>query len=186
MSSAESGPTQTRSKRESPKFRTLLFTLEAACPNVVHHHRIRARHCLVPGDLWYSLQTRLGWRVDLPASTRPIDFTTAPAQAIPRALKFAGLKVQDIDLWEINQVRLGLERLWEVELVISKRRRGRYRLGGLQIDSLLILPLLCPGRPFPSSLSPTCAFSTSTPPRSEPARSNPTLPPGYPPPMSGT
>lgn len=35
---------------------------------------------------------------------RPVDFTTAPSLAIPKALKFAGLTVNDIDLWEINQV----------------------------------------------------------------------------------
>lgn len=33
----------------------------------------------------------------------PIDFPTAPALAIPKALKMAGLSVKDIDFWEINE-----------------------------------------------------------------------------------
>jgi acetyl-CoA C-acetyltransferase len=37
------------------------------------------------------------------AEGRPIDFTTAPAAAIPKALKMAGLKVSDIDFFEINE-----------------------------------------------------------------------------------
>jgi acetyl-CoA C-acetyltransferase len=37
------------------------------------------------------------------AATRPVDFTVAPALALPLALKQAGLKVQDIALWELNE-----------------------------------------------------------------------------------
>jgi acetyl-CoA C-acetyltransferase len=37
------------------------------------------------------------------AEDKPVDFPTAPAQAIPKALKMAGLKVSDIDFWEINE-----------------------------------------------------------------------------------
>mmetsp|Transcript_1722 Transcript_1722/g.3587 ORF Transcript_1722/g.3587 Transcript_1722/m.3587 type:complete len:438 (+) Transcript_1722:1-1314(+) len=37
------------------------------------------------------------------AEQAPVDFTTAPSLAIPKALKYAGLTVSDIDLWEINQ-----------------------------------------------------------------------------------
>jgi len=37
------------------------------------------------------------------AETKPIEFTEAPALAIPLALKKAGLKIEDIDLWEINE-----------------------------------------------------------------------------------
>jgi acetyl-CoA C-acetyltransferase len=37
------------------------------------------------------------------AEQAPVDFTTAPSLAIPKALAYAGLKVDDIDLWEINQ-----------------------------------------------------------------------------------
>jgi acetyl-CoA C-acetyltransferase len=33
----------------------------------------------------------------------PIDYPTAPALAIPKALKMAGLSVKDIDFWEINE-----------------------------------------------------------------------------------
>ncbi len=37
------------------------------------------------------------------AAAAPIDFPTAPALAIPKALKMAGLTVKDIDFWEINE-----------------------------------------------------------------------------------
>ncbi|MCB0537986.1 MAG: acetyl-CoA C-acyltransferase [Bacteroidetes bacterium] len=37
------------------------------------------------------------------AAQEPIDFTTSPALAIPKALKKAGLAVSDIDLFEINE-----------------------------------------------------------------------------------
>jgi len=37
------------------------------------------------------------------AAGAPIDFPTAPALAIPKALDMAGLSVQDIDFWEINE-----------------------------------------------------------------------------------
>jgi acetyl-CoA C-acetyltransferase len=37
------------------------------------------------------------------AATRPVDFTIAPALAIPQALKLAGVGVQDVAMWEINE-----------------------------------------------------------------------------------
>jgi len=37
------------------------------------------------------------------AEKDPIEFPTAPSLAIPLALKRAGLKASDIDLWEINE-----------------------------------------------------------------------------------
>lgn len=37
------------------------------------------------------------------AATRPMDFPVAPALAIPKVLKQAGLGVEDIALWEINE-----------------------------------------------------------------------------------
>ena len=37
------------------------------------------------------------------AAQEPEWFTTAPAKAVPVALKKAGLKVEDIDCWELNQ-----------------------------------------------------------------------------------
>jgi len=37
------------------------------------------------------------------AEREPIEFTTAPALAIPIALKRAGLTIKDIDFWEINE-----------------------------------------------------------------------------------
>jgi len=37
------------------------------------------------------------------AALAPIDFPTAPTVALPKALEKAGLKVEDISLWEINE-----------------------------------------------------------------------------------
>ena len=37
------------------------------------------------------------------AELAPIDFTIAPAAAIPRALKMAGISKDDVDFWEINE-----------------------------------------------------------------------------------
>ncbi|XP_039255476.1 acetyl-CoA acetyltransferase, mitochondrial-like [Styela clava] len=37
------------------------------------------------------------------AALEPIDFPTAPAYAIPKALDMAGLKAHDIALWEVNE-----------------------------------------------------------------------------------
>lgn len=37
------------------------------------------------------------------AAHAPIEFPTAPALAVPRALAMAGLSVKDIDYWEINE-----------------------------------------------------------------------------------
>jgi acetyl-CoA C-acetyltransferase len=42
------------------------------------------------------------------ASKEPIDFTIAPSFAIPRALERAGLKVEDIAKWEINEAFSGV------------------------------------------------------------------------------
>jgi acetyl-CoA C-acetyltransferase len=37
------------------------------------------------------------------AAQAPIDFPTSPSKSIPIALQRAGLKISDIDFWEINQ-----------------------------------------------------------------------------------
>lgn len=42
----------------------------------------------------------LGWG---DAAQNPSKFTTAPALAIPKALKHAGVKQEDVDAWEINE-----------------------------------------------------------------------------------
>lgn len=38
------------------------------------------------------------------ANLPPVDFPTAPAAAVPKALQRAGLSADDVDAWEINQV----------------------------------------------------------------------------------
>ncbi|XP_041352219.1 acetyl-CoA acetyltransferase, mitochondrial-like [Gigantopelta aegis] len=37
------------------------------------------------------------------AAVAPIDFPIAPAAAVPKILKFTGVKASDIDMWEINE-----------------------------------------------------------------------------------
>ena len=37
------------------------------------------------------------------AAKDPVEFTTAPADAVPRALKHAGLSGSDVDFHEINE-----------------------------------------------------------------------------------
>ena len=37
------------------------------------------------------------------ASHQPEWFTTAPSKAVPKAIKNAGLSIDDIDYWELNQ-----------------------------------------------------------------------------------
>jgi len=37
------------------------------------------------------------------AAVKPIDFSMAPAQVIPKVLNQCGVKVEDVDLWEINE-----------------------------------------------------------------------------------
>jgi acetyl-CoA C-acetyltransferase len=56
------------------------------------------------------------------AAQAPEWFTTAPAQAIPKALKKAGLSVNDIDYWELNQAFavVGLANIAELGLNPAK------------------------------------------------------------------
>ncbi|VVT57606.1 uncharacterized protein SAPINGB_P005779 [Magnusiomyces paraingens] len=51
------------------------------------------------------------------AATAPIDFTIAPSFAIPKLLKKAGLKVEDIAKWELNEAFAGVS-------VANARRLG--------------------------------------------------------------
>ncbi|XP_076444704.1 acetyl-CoA acetyltransferase, mitochondrial-like [Babylonia areolata] len=37
------------------------------------------------------------------AAIAPIDFPTAPAEAIPKVLKMTGVRQEDVDMWEINE-----------------------------------------------------------------------------------
>jgi len=38
------------------------------------------------------------------AAKAPREFTTAPSLAVPKALAHAGVKKEDVDFWELNQV----------------------------------------------------------------------------------
>lgn len=42
----------------------------------------------------------LGWG---DAAHAPVDFTTAPALAVPKAVKHAGISLQDVDYFELNE-----------------------------------------------------------------------------------
>ena len=56
------------------------------------------------------------------AAHEPDWFTTAPAEAIPVALKRAGLEVSDIDYWELNEAFavVGLVNMQKLNLDPSK------------------------------------------------------------------
>ncbi len=67
------------------------------------------------------------------AAALPIDFPTAPALAIPKALAMAGLTVKDIDFWEINEafavVVLANLKLLEISEQICNVNGGAISLG---------------------------------------------------------
>jgi acetyl-CoA C-acetyltransferase len=67
------------------------------------------------------------------AAQAPEWFTTAPTPAIQQALKRAGLKIQDIDLWEINEafaaVALINQQLLELDPNKVNVRGGAIALG---------------------------------------------------------
>jgi acetyl-CoA C-acetyltransferase len=51
----------------------------------------------------HGLKARARIRATATAGAEPVIMLTAPAPASQRALKLAGMTVQDIDLWEINE-----------------------------------------------------------------------------------
>lgn len=53
------------------------------------------------------------------AGVDPIDFPSAPAFAIPAALKNAGLSIDDISLFEVNEAFSVVVRIVEKELGID-------------------------------------------------------------------
>lgn len=57
-------------------------------------------------ELGAKVQARIIAHSD--AATDPIDFTIAPSLAIPKALARAGLKIEDIAKWEINEAFAGV------------------------------------------------------------------------------
>lgn len=56
------------------------------------------------------------------AGTDPVDFTEAPARAAAKALDNAGLKVADIDFWEINEAFSVVGIVNEKQLCLDARR----------------------------------------------------------------
>ena len=67
------------------------------------------------------------------AAKLPIDFTTAPADAISKVLNKAGLKVSDIDLFEINEafavVSLAVNKLLNLDIEKVNVNGGAIALG---------------------------------------------------------
>ena len=56
------------------------------------------------------------------AAQAPIDFTTTPSLAVPKAVKKAGLKMEDIEYWELNEAFavVGIENTKRMKLNPSK------------------------------------------------------------------
>jgi len=53
------------------------------------------------------------------AEQQPIEFTTAPAKAIPKALRMAGLDIDDVDSWEVNlSLSQGHQIHWHHNLIL--------------------------------------------------------------------
>lgn len=67
------------------------------------------------------------------AAAAPIDFPTAPTLAVPKALEAAGLKKEDIDLWEFNEafsvVGVAAEQVLGLDRSIVNTRGGAVALG---------------------------------------------------------
>jgi len=67
------------------------------------------------------------------AAQAPVEFTTAPAVAIPKALKSAGLTVADVGAWEINEafsvVSLVNQQLLDLDSSILNMHGGAVALG---------------------------------------------------------
>eukprot|EP01129_Flabellula_baltica_P000981 TRINITY_DN10904_c0_g1_i1.p1 TRINITY_DN10904_c0_g1~~TRINITY_DN10904_c0_g1_i1.p1 ORF type:complete len:440 (+),score=116.94 TRINITY_DN10904_c0_g1_i1:30-1322(+) len=92
------------------------------------------------------------------AATEPIDFTIAPALAIPKALEKAELKVEDIDLWEINEafsvVALVNQRLLNIDMDKLNPLGGGVSVGhpigcsGARIVTTLVHNLIRTGKKY--------------------------------------
>lgn len=82
------------------------------------------------------------------AEQEPMQFTTTPALAIPKALKNAGLSVSDIDFWEINEafavVALANSKLLNIDINKLNVHGGGVALGH---------PIGCSGARITASLA---------------------------------
>lgn len=81
------------------------------------------------------------------AETKPIEFTEAPALAVPLALKKAGLKVEDIDLWEINEA-FSVVALVNIKLLGLNPDKVNVNGGGVSLGH----PIGCSGARIVTSL----------------------------------
>jgi acetyl-CoA C-acetyltransferase len=63
------------------------------------------------------------------AAKDPMEFTTAPSEAIPRALAHAGMTLKDIHYHEINEA-FSVVALANARYCLGKRERERERKGG--------------------------------------------------------
>src|SRR5258708_12312389 len=81
------------------------------------------------------------------AGCEPDEMGIGPAVAVPRLLKRQGLKVEDIDLWELNEA-------FAVQVIYCRDRLGipmdKLNLNGGSISLRPPFPLTCfhPVRPF--------------------------------------
>jgi len=89
------------------------------------------------------------------AEQQPIEFTTTPAKAIPKALKMAGIDIEEVGAWEINEafsvVSLANQRLLKIDSEKLNIRGGAVALGhpigasGARIVTTLVHTLLQDG-----------------------------------------
>jgi len=67
------------------------------------------------------------------AAQQPIEFTTAPAKAVPKALKMAGIDADEVGAWEVNEafsvVALANQRLLKLDSETLNMRGGAVALG---------------------------------------------------------
>merc|ERR1712070_156564 len=67
------------------------------------------------------------------AEQQPIEFTVAPAKAIPKALKMAHIDAEDVGAWEINEafsvVAIANQRILDIDPAKINMRGGAVALG---------------------------------------------------------
>jgi acetyl-CoA C-acetyltransferase len=81
------------------------------------------------------------------AETHPVEFTEAPSLAIPIALKRAGLSVDDIDFWEINEA-FAVVALVNIKLLKLNPEKVNVNGGGVSLGH----PIGCSGARIVTSL----------------------------------
>lgn len=83
------------------------------------------------------VRTLTGYAGYADAACDPMDFPTAPTLAVPKALEAAGLKQDDIDLWEFNEafsvVGVAAEKILGIDHSKVNIRGGAVALGHVSL-----------------------------------------------------